>query len=99
MEELIEEHRTGRKTVKALLAAKERYKIGEKKAVLDIIRHLKTLIEFYPKHIEKEDRHFFLPCMEYFSNKEKKEMLEESFQFDRRMIHEHYEKVLDELSK
>ena len=26
------------------------------------------LVEFYPRHIEKEDKHFFIPCMAYFSD-------------------------------
>jgi hemerythrin-like domain-containing protein len=99
MEELIEEHEVGRKTVKALLAAKDRYQAGEKEAVQNIVKHLKTLIEFYPKHIEKEDKHFFLPCMKYFTQKEKAAMLAEAFEFDRRMIHEYYEKILREMNR
>ncbi|MBD3285730.1 cation-binding protein [candidate division WOR-3 bacterium] len=99
MDELIDEHRTGRKTVKALLKAKELNQAGRKEAVADIVTHLKSLIEFYPRHIEKEDKHFFISCMEYFSDEEKDAMLEESFRFDRRMIHEHYETVIEELGQ
>ena len=30
------------------------------------------MTDFYPKHIEKEDKRFFLPCMNYFTQEEKK---------------------------
>ena len=71
MEELVEEHRWGRKTVRELVDAKEKYVSGEKDQLTKILDPMKALVEFYPKHIEKEDRHFFIPCMEYFSQQEK----------------------------
>jgi aminoglycoside phosphotransferase family enzyme len=51
---------------------------------------VKALVEFYPKHIEKEDRHFFLPIMDYFSKEEKEAMLHEEYEFDRVLIHDIY---------
>jgi hemerythrin-like domain-containing protein len=58
---------------------------------------LKALVEFYPKHIEKEDKHFFTPSMECFSPQEQQAMLNDFWDFDRKIIHDHYAKVLDEL--
>ena len=50
--------------------------------------------DFYPKHIEKEDKHFFLPCMDYFTAQEKDNILSEEWEFDKGFIHEVYkEKV------
>jgi len=43
----------------------------------------KTLLDFYPRHIEKEDKHFFIPCMEYFSEAEKEAMLKEEWELIR----------------
>jgi hemerythrin-like domain-containing protein len=48
-------------------------------------------------HIEKEDKHFFIPCMIYFTQKEKDQMLEEGWEFDRKMIHEKYQNIVKEL--
>ncbi len=31
---------------------------------------METLIKRYPVHIEKEDKHFFIPSMEYLSMQE-----------------------------
>ena len=59
MNELIEEHMFGRRTTKALVDANTRYRHGDETALSDIADKLQTLIEFYPKHIQKEDKVFF----------------------------------------
>ena len=59
MKELIDEHVFGRKTTKALVAANTRYRDGDATALADIAEKLKTLVDFYPKHIRKEDEVFF----------------------------------------
>jgi hemerythrin-like domain-containing protein len=95
MLELIEEHKMGRNHVRKLAEAKEKYVQGNKDALKDIISNMETLVKFYPKHIEKEDKHFFLPCMDYFTAKEKDKMLDEMWEFDKRLIHEKYTKVVE----
>lgn len=95
MNELIEEHKMGRKNVKNLVEAKEKYAHGDNGALKEIVLNMETLVKFYPKHIEKEDKHFFLPCMNYFTDAEKDAMLNEMREFDRKMIHEKYEKVVE----
>lgn len=94
MEELIEGHRWGRETTKKLVEANERYINGEKEAVREIFNVIRELVIFYPKHIEKEDRHFFIPCMEYFNDREKEEMLREEWEFDKNLIHEKYRDIV-----
>jgi len=94
MMELTEEHRYARHTVGKLVDAKEKYLKGEDTAQI-IVACLKELAQFYPKHIEKEDKHFFYPCMEYFTKNEQDVMLDEFWEFDRKMIHEKYTKVVD----
>ncbi|UCE28447.1 MAG: hemerythrin domain-containing protein [Candidatus Coatesbacteria bacterium] len=97
MNELIEEHKIGRKTVGELHDAKERYVKGESGAVDDIVACLDKLTAFYPAHIETEDEHFFLPAMDYFTAEEQAEMLRESEEFDANMIHAKYDGVVAEL--
>ncbi|HPJ94426.1 MAG TPA: hemerythrin domain-containing protein [Deltaproteobacteria bacterium] len=96
MNELIEEHKYGRETVRKLVEAKERYLTGEN-TEQDIVTHLKALSDFYPAHIEKEDKRFFYPCMEYFSTEEQGAMLQAFWDFDRKMIHEKYKRLVEEL--
>ena len=50
-------------------------------------------------HIEKEDKHFFIPAMDYFSKEEQSAMLDEFRVFDRNMIHEKYKKIVEEKEK
>lgn len=94
--ELIEEHKYARKIVGSLVAAKERYLAGENTSQ-EVIGYLKELAQFYPRHIEKEDKHFFFPCMDYFTKEEQDAMLLEFYEFDRKMIHEKYQKVVEDL--
>ena len=59
MNELIDEHVYGRQTTKALVEANTRYRNGDESALSEITQKLQTLVDFYPKHIEKEDKIFF----------------------------------------
>lgn len=97
MDELIAEHKFGRKTTDALLSANQRYKEGDASALTEITARLHTLTEFYPRHIEKEDKVFFPAAQEYFSEAEQQALLDAFWQFDRKMIHEKYEAVADEM--
>lgn len=97
MNELIEEHVFGRRVTKALVEANSHYRLGEDQALADIRKNLKTLVDFYPRHIEKEDKVFFPASRKYLSESEEQEMLEEFAELDRKMIHEKYESVVAEL--
>ena len=97
MDELIQEHVFGRQTTKALVEANTRYRNGDASALADIADKLRTLVEFYPKHIEKEDKVFFPASRAYFTDEEDQAMLAEFWEFDREMIHEKYKSVVEEL--
>jgi hemerythrin-like domain-containing protein len=105
MNELIHEHVLGRENVKKLIAAKESYIRGDKGSLGEITSNMESLTRFYPKHIEKEDKHFFLAVMGYFSEEEKEKMLEESYDFDNKLasedktIHEKYTKIVESLEE
>jgi hemerythrin-like domain-containing protein len=94
MQKLVEEHRLGRKTTRELLEAKDKYQQGDRAALSTIVDRMKSLVDFYPKHIEKEDRHFFIPVMKYFTEPERDAMLREEHDFDRQFIHEMYQDVV-----
>jgi hemerythrin-like domain-containing protein len=98
MQELFDDHAWGRKTTAALVAAKVKYLQGEEGKLAGIISLARELGNFYPKHIEKEDKHFFYPCQEYFNKDEQEKMLAEFWEFDRKMIHEKYKNVVEEYS-
>lgn len=95
MDELAEEHVYARSVVGKLNEAKTRFLAGDPTALEDTLHCLETLVRFYPAHIEKEDKHFFFPCLEYLSKEEQDAMLEEFREFDRKMIHEKYQKVVE----
>ena len=94
MDELVEEHKWGRRVTARLVEANTRYVQRNKEALSAIMDCIETLIEFYPKHIEKEDKHFFIPCMDYFTEAEKEAMLKEEWEFDKSLIHEKYRNIV-----
>ena len=99
MEELIQEHVFGRQTTRELVAANTRYRNGDPAALADIERCLQTLVEFYPKHIAKEDQVFFPAVRACFTEAEEQAMLAEFREFDRNMIQEKYRIVVEDLEK
>jgi hemerythrin-like domain-containing protein len=99
MDELIEEHRYGRKITGELVEANARYRDGDANALSEISEKLKQLVAFYPGHIEKEDKVFFPNARSYFSDDDQRALLDAFYDFDRRMIHEKYEKVARKLKE
>lgn len=97
LNELLAEHDIGRQTTRTLLQAKEQYIRGDKEKVDVILHSMAKLVNFYPRHIHKEDHHFFKPSMEYFSQEEKDAILQRMWEFDRKMIHEKYRLVVEKL--
>jgi len=99
MDELVEEHIWARNTVGKLVDAKQQYVKGNVNVVDDIIELMSELTEFYPKHIEKEDKRFFIPVMKYFTQEEQDAMLDEFWEFDKTLIHEKYQQVVSNLQE
>lgn len=94
LHELIAEHAHARQVTARLAAATERYQAGDNAALDDLQESVQELVRFYPQHIEKEDRHFFVPIMSYFTPQELEEMLQRFYEFDRQLIHERYREVV-----
>lgn len=99
MRELVEEHAYARMTIARLSAAKEAYLAGNADSLGDATWLLKELVRFYPAHIDKEDKLFFQPCMEYFTAQERDVMLQEFWDFDRKLIHEKYQQLVEKIDK
>lgn len=97
MRELIEEHTHARTVTRQLIDSNRRYADGDEKALGDIESALCELVEFYPVHIAKEDRHFFKPCMAYFTPAERSAMLADFDELDRALIHEKYRLLVEDL--
>jgi hemerythrin-like domain-containing protein len=99
MEELLDEHDRARKATKSLLDAKGRYLMGDASALHDIVDAITWLVNFYPVHIEKEDRLFFRPVMDYLTKQEQDAMLQEFYEFDRNLIHATYRGIIERMER
>jgi hemerythrin-like domain-containing protein len=99
MRELVDEHMIARNAVEDLVAANNKYIGGNEKSIDVIIEKLTFLINFYPRHIIKEDRVFFPNTERYFTDSELNAMLIDFKEFDRKMIHEKYNNLYESLLK
>ena len=72
---------------------------GRFSALTELIRSGEELVRFYPEHIVKEDKHFFLPVMQYFTQEEQDNMLDEFNRFDQTLIHDKYRGIVEGLEK
>ena len=95
MQDLIGEHAMARDTVRNLVDARLRYSAGDETMIEGIKQSISFLVDFYPRHIEKEDKHFFIPVMDYFTKDEKDAMLKEGFEFDQSLIHAKYRDIVE----
>ncbi|MBI4776220.1 MAG: hemerythrin domain-containing protein [Deltaproteobacteria bacterium] len=95
MKDLIGEHAIARDFVRNLTEARLQYAAGDETALEKIKHAISYLVDFYPRHIEKEDKRFFMPVMGYFTTEEKGKMLEEGFEFDRNLIHARYRDIVE----
>lgn len=99
MNQLLEDHKTSRETIKTLHDANIRYIQGYHSSIDEIHKELLQLITLYPQHIKTEDTQFFFPVMDYFTSKERDTMLQEFFDFDKNIIHEHYSDLIEKQEK
>ena len=98
MDQLIEDHIFCRYTTKTLIEANNQYRKGNLASLSVLTSCLKTLVEFYPEHMKKEDELFFPASRIYFSDEEDQLMIADFWDFDRKMIHEKYKDVLNLLN-
>jgi hemerythrin-like domain-containing protein len=70
---------------------------GDRKIVPSINKILLWLSGFYPVHIKKEDDVFFPNTEKYFNNEEIDALLNDFYEFDRKMIHEKYQKIYENI--
>ncbi|MBF0484084.1 MAG: hemerythrin domain-containing protein [Candidatus Omnitrophica bacterium] len=94
LNELAEEHIFARKKTRGLEEAIKKYLQGESSAIPKISQFMHELTEFYPQHIEKEDKQFFLPCMDYYSKSELDTLLNDFMAFDKDLVHEKYKEIV-----
>jgi len=88
LEELLDEHRQGRELVSKL----DELKV--KKDVKQIRQVINKMISLYIQHIEKENVEFFPSAFKYFSDIEKKQILEEFYKVDRKVFYEKYLQIV-----
>jgi len=90
LDELVHEHSLAREAVGNLALASEKAAAGDANAYTDIVKMVEKIAALYPPHIEKEDKHFFIPVMDYFSKSEQDEMMLKFLEADQKLLYENY---------
>ena len=96
LDELVAEHVFARTTTGRLVEARNRYAAGEASARDEIAACLHMFIEFYPKHIAKEEHGFFRTMMGYLTAAEQGQVLAEENEFDCRFVQVLYGKAVED---
>ena len=99
VEKLLKEHEKARGIVSRLDQSKRIYEGGNIEALRDIKACISELVLIYPVHIEKEDKQFFYPSMDYFTDEEQMAMLRQFREFDIQMIHEKNHEETEQLKE
>lgn len=86
MNRLLEDHQKGRDIISRMDSSK-----NDDKTLKECKQ---KILELYPQHIETEDKHFFIPIKEYFTEDEQKQIDEESREFDKKQDKEKYENMV-----
>lgn len=97
MAELNEEHVASRRNVSELIQAEAAYFNGDREQIDVIKEKLRFLVDFYPVHIEKEDKNFFKQTQRYFSAAELDHMMEAFEAFDSGMDKEKYNRLYEQM--
>ncbi|MFX1453446.1 MAG: hemerythrin domain-containing protein [Promethearchaeota archaeon] len=96
IERLEQDHQHTRKIVTDLSNQNSNYFQGKTSSIKVITNNLEKLVTLYPVHIETEDKEFFYPSMDYFTEEEQQKMLQEFYDFDKKMIHEKYLQIIEQ---
>lgn len=84
------DHMLATSTVKRLRKARDAYLLGDKKALDTIQQCFKLLIAFYPTHMAKEEEMLHIFSLQYLTDEEREDMLEEFWNYDKKLIKEKY---------
>jgi hemerythrin-like domain-containing protein len=95
MTELKNDHVRIKTIAEELFIARENYQRDERGARVHLISTMEHMAAFIPEHIMKEDRHFFIPSMNYFTPHEQDDIFEAFAEFDRKVIHDRYRWVVE----
>ncbi|MDD2678564.1 MAG: hemerythrin domain-containing protein [Candidatus Nanoarchaeia archaeon] len=95
MDLLLKQHELGRKLTEKIIKTTAEYFKGRTTQIDELIKILEEFKKLYIEHAEFEDNHFFKEALEYFSSKEKEQLIQDFFKFNIRMVDEKYKNLIE----
>ncbi len=93
---LKDEHVAARSMITKLAECEVKYKAGEISEADHIVEFVEKIDEMYLAHIRLEDKEFFIPVMQYFTEEEQDELTRQGEDFDAKQDKKKYELLVDE---
>ncbi|HVQ00456.1 MAG TPA: hemerythrin domain-containing protein [Candidatus Thermoplasmatota archaeon] len=91
---LIDEHNIARSYIRMLDGGRERSLLNTSTAAREIIETIEKIRLLYTKHIETEEKRFFYPAMDYFSEEEQEQMIQDFYAYEQTIDREKYESMV-----
>lgn len=95
MDRLTEDHVRSRSLVRRLEELTEQWSAGDRSVRGELCDIIGDIVTVYPDHIAREDKEFFPRAMRLLDPQERDEMVSAFKEFDRKLFHERYLKVVE----
>lgn len=96
-DELVREHRHQRAVVERLSASNAAFERGDRDSTQTIVEAMKSFVEFYSRHMDREDRELFPRAMRLFTDEEKRAMLRKERSIDRILDPERFAAMVESM--
>ena len=96
LQRLKDEHKAARSLITKLAESEIRYKAGEITEANHIVDFVNEIERLYLAHIRLEDKEFFIPVMQYFSEEEQADLTRRGEEYDSRFDKKKYASLVDD---
>jgi len=94
MLKLLDEHKLGRRVIEELMKSADAYASGDQNEMGNIIARFQDFIKLYTQHINEEDHSYFMDCMDYFTESEKEEIIQDFWRYTIKLMDKKYEEII-----
>ena len=99
MQKLLREHVVGRNVIEELIKSTEAYANGSQNEIDNIIARLRDFVDLYTQHIKEEDDAYFIDVMQYFTQAEQDELIQNFWRYTIKLMDKKYEAIIDLLEE
>ena len=99
LQELRNEHIWEKDVITRLAKDRGKFIQGNNDVIPEMMELLGEIVDYFPKHLDKEDKRFFGDILDYFTEEEKKKLSEEIVEYERNFLRESFATKIAHLEK